>query len=399
MAFVSSSSLTFSRCAVSTMFFVNGAVPASWVPHIPAVKIQHAISDGQLGIVLLFMAIGSVLALPSAGWFISRFGSRTMTAVAALGFCLALPLPIVSANVPLLALSLMILGVCNGTLDVSMNAQAVEVERQYQRPIMSSFHGLFSLGGLIGATLASGAMSFGITSLQHVIAITILSLLTVLSVLRWLVPSPPQRESRTPTFVRPTGIVLGLGLLAFFALLTEGAMADWSAVYLHEVLDTDPATAAIGFAACSLMMAVGRFSGDSLVRRFGPRQLLRLSGMIAAVGLAGGLLIGQPKAAIVGFGLVGLGISNIIPILFSAAGRISGMQAGMALSAVATTGYFGLLAGPPLIGLVAEITGLAVALGLVSLFCAIITLCAGIVSHPQPSLATISFAKQFEEQL
>jgi fucose permease len=186
-------------------------------------------------------------------------------------------------------------------------------------------------------------------------------------------------DDRGPTFVRPSGVLLSLGMLAFFGLLAEGAMADWSAVYLHDTLKSDPATAALGFAACSMMMAVGRFSGDFLVTRLGSSQLLRLSSLLAAFGLGGGLLIGTPFAAILGFGLVGLGIANIIPVLFSAAGRIHGVQSGNALAAVATTGYFGFLAGPPLIGFIAEIANLSLALGLVSVFCVFIATRAQIV--------------------
>jgi MFS family permease len=156
-------------------------------------------------------------------------------------------------------------------------------------------------------------------------------------------------------------------------------MADWSAVYLHDVLKSDPVTAALGFAACSMMMAVGRFSGDFLATRFGPSQLLRLSSLLAAFGLGGGLLIATPFAAIFGFGLVGLGVANIIPVLFSAAGRVQEVQSGTALAAVATTGYFGFLAGPPLIGFVAEVTNLPLALGLVSIFCIFIAARAHIV--------------------
>lgn len=237
---------------------------------------------------------------------------------------------------------------------------------------MSSFHGLFSVGGLVGAAVASQAMAIGVGDPQHVATITLVSVAVVTCMLPWLLPSSPQPDDRGPTFVRPFGVLLSLGILAFFSLLAEGAMADWSAVYLHDVLQSDPATAALGFAACSMMMAVGRFSGDFLVTRFGPSQLLRLSSLLAAFGLGSGLLIGTPFAAILGFGLVGLGIANIIPVLFSAAGRVRGVQSGNALAAVATTGYFGFLAGPPVIGLVAEITNLSLALGLVSVFCVFI---------------------------
>src|ERR1051325_3882572 len=157
------SKLVRARCAVSTVFFINGAVLASWIPHIPAIKACHQISDGQLGFVLLSMAAGAVVALPLAGWLVGRYGSRVMTSIAVFALCLALPLPVLSANVALLSLSLFVLGACNGTLDVSMNAQALVVEQGYKRSIMSSFHGLFSLGGLVGAAIAGGIISFGVT--------------------------------------------------------------------------------------------------------------------------------------------------------------------------------------------------------------------------------------------
>jgi len=242
------------RGAVSTVFFINGAVLASWVPHIPAVKARHAIGDGQLGLVLLCMALGAVLALPLAGWLVDRFGSRIMTSVAAVGFCLALPLPVISPNLAVLSLALALLGACNGTLDVSMNAQAIVVERQYRRPIMSSFHGLFSLGGVVGAGTAGLAMSLGVGDSQHVALTALVSVCGMGWSLRWLAPSSPADQRSDPVFARPTGRLLGLGLLAFAGLLAEGAMADWSAVYLHDALKSSPAVAAAGFAVFSLTM-------------------------------------------------------------------------------------------------------------------------------------------------
>lgn len=360
------------RRAVSTIFFINGAVVASWVPHIPMIKQRHQIGDGQLGLVLLSMAAGAVVALPMAGGLVSRFGSRRMTTVAVFALCLALPLPVLSPNVALLCVSLLLLGACNGTLDVSMNAQALVVERGYQRAIMSSFHGLFSLGGLVGAAVAGQLISLGVAPAGHVLATTLVALLAATLASRRLVPSPPSRVNPGPVFARPTGALLTLGLLAFLGLLAEGAMADWSAVYLHDVLKTTPGLAAAGFAAFSLTMAAGRFVGDSIVGRFGPDRVLRMSAVLAAGGLAAALVIGQPFAAVAGCAAVGFGIANIIPILFSAAGRIPDVEPGKALAAVATTGYFGLLAGPPLIGLVAEFSGLPLAFGLVSAACALI---------------------------
>jgi predicted MFS family arabinose efflux permease len=321
------------------------------------------------------MAVGSVLTLPLAGVLVGRFGSRRMTMLSILTFCLVLPLPVLSPNILLLCLSLGLFGACNSTLDVSMNAQAVAVERCYQCAIMSSFHGLFSLGGLIGAALAGLA----IMPLQHVVTTTVLSFAVAMLAVRWLLPSEPRQQETGPTFVKPTGALLSLGSLTFLGLLAEGSVADWSAVYLQHVLNTSSAVASTGFAAFSLMMAIGRFSGDALVNRFGPSLLLRGSSLVAASGLGFGVLIGDPITAIVGFGLVGLGIANIIPVLFSAAAQVRGVPPGIALAALASTGYFGFLAGPPLIGLAAEITNLTVGLGLVSACCALIAVSASVV--------------------
>ena len=359
------------RRAVSAIFFVNGAVLASWVAHIPTVKSQHGIADGGLGLVLLSMAVGSVLTLPIAGWLIARWGSRVMTTAAALAFSLALPLPVISPTVSLAVLTLALLGACNALLDVSINAQAVAIEEGYRRPILSSFHGLFSVGGVAGASLASGAMAVGIRPAWHVLGVAAMAVAVVAGVLGDL-PSSKEHGRPHPVLVRPPAALLGLGLLTFCGLLAEGAMADWSAVYLHDTLGAPPAMAATGFAAFSLAMAAGRFGGDALARRLGPRLLLRTSAAVAAAGLGGALLLGRTPTAIVGFGLVGLGISNVIPVLFSAAGRVPGTPRGTALAAVATTGYGGYLVGPPLIGLAADGISLAVALGTVSAVCALI---------------------------
>ena len=373
-----------SRRSVSVIFFINGVILASWVPDIPAVKQHLGIGDGQLGLVLLSMAAGAVCALSAAGWLVGQFGSRAMTTTAAIGLCLVLPLPVLSPSVPLVALSLLLLGAWSGTLDVSMNAQAVVVERRYARPIMSSFHGLFSVGGLVGAACAGLVIWLGASPLQHLVATTIVALMLVGAALPSLLSERSAGSSTGPAFVRPTGRLRQLGLLAFAALLTEGAMADWSAVYLHDSLASSAALAAGGFAACSMMMAVGRFGGDRVVGAFGAATVVRASGIVAAAGLGLALLIGTPIAAIIGCGMVGLGIANAIPILFSRAGNVPGIDPGMGLAAVATTGYLGFLTGPPFIGLVAELTTLRLALGLVVACCVLLAVYAGAASAVTP---------------
>lgn len=374
--------LARARRAVSAVFLLNGAVLATWVARIPEVKAGHALGDGALGAVLLAVAGGAIVAMPIAGAMIGSFGSRAMTVGAASILVLALPLPLVAPNVALLAASLVLLGAANGTLDVSMNAQAVAVERRVAHPIMSSFHALFSLGGLLGAALSAAAMAVGIGRAEHVGATVVASIATIAGVRRRLLDGADAREHATGrAFAWPSPTMLALGGLAFLGLLAEGAMADWSAVYLRDELGTDGSVAATGFAVFSLAMTVGRLVGDGLAARFGSAAVLRGSSVLAALGLALGLAIGRAWIAIAGFGLVGFGIANVVPVLFRTAGSIAGVASASSLAVVATIGYFGLLAGPALIGFTAQLTAsLPLALALVSLACAIIAGFSGIAA-------------------
>ena len=365
------------RLAVATLFFVNGAVLASWLPHIPAVKARLTSGDGQLGLVLLAMAAGAVVALPTAGWLIGLVGSRVLSSAAALALCVAMPLPVLSASLPALVAALALLGACNGLLDVSMNAQAAEVEQRVGRPIMSSFHALFSLGGVAGALLAGAAMALGVGDVAHVGLSAAVGLAAVSLAVPWLVPSGPARSPTGLTLARPSGALVTLGILALLGLLAEGAMGDWSAVYLRDTVGASSSVAAVGFAAFSLAMAAGRLAGDALVGRLGPRRVVRGSSVVAAGGLAAALLLGQAAIGVAGCALVGFGIANVIPVLFNTASRVPGVRSGQALAAVATMGYLGFLAGPPLIGLVSEAAGLAAGLGLVSGACAFVAVRAG----------------------
>jgi len=370
------------RRAVSICFLLNGLVLASWLPHIPELKSRLALSDGRLGFLLLAMAVGAVAALPTAGWLIARFGSGAVTRVSAAALSLAVTLPMVSPGVVASAAALAVLGICNAVLDVAMNAQAVLVEKDYGRPIMSSFHALFSLGGLLGAGGASLAMVAGLNAITHLALVALLGLAAIVLAAPHLVPTSRSPGLAQAGFVVPPAAFLSLGLLAFCALLVEGAIGDWSAVYLRDSLGTSAAIAAMGFAAFSLAMALGRLAGDALARRLGGPRLLRVSGSLAAVGLSVALVVGQPSIAVLGFGLVGLGMANLIPVLFSAAGR-TGAHAGTAIAAVATAGYLGYLAGPPLIGLAADAAGLPTALGIVCAACALVAVGAALIPPPR----------------
>lgn len=375
------------RVAVATMFFVNGAVLANWVPRIPVVQQKLGLSPGALGVALLGMAIGAVLAMPVTGWLVARVGSRPVTTVAAVAYCAALPLPAVAPTLPLLLLALVALGACNGAMDVAMNAQGVAVERRYRRTIMASFHGLFSVGGLVGAVAGGVVAALGLDPLPHLAgAALILGIIAVVAS-QGLLPAGVDASSHEAAFVRPTRPLLGLGAIAFCVLVGEGAMADWSAVYLRHTLATGPGLAAAGYAAFSLAMAAGRLSGDRLTQRLGAVALVGLGATVAAIGLGGALVLGQPIAAIAGFACVGAGFASIVPLVLSAAGRTAGTAPSTAIAAVTTTGYLGFLAGPPLIGFAAELFTLRGALGIVVVLSATVAALARTLGGPPPQAA------------
>lgn len=347
------------------MFFTSGTLFANWVARIPAVQQHLELGDGQLGLALLGLAVGALISMPVAGWIAARVGSHRVTKYAALAYCATLPLLALAPNLVLLSLFLMIVGAASGALNVAMNAQAVSVERLYSRPIMSSFHAVFSFGGMFGAICGATIASRGLHPFIHFAGVAAMFGALALVTSPRLLPETITAEV-TPLFARPTKDLLALGVIALCVMLGEGAMADWSAVYLNRTLGTSIGVAASGYAAFSLAMAAGRLAGDRMIQLLGPRTMLAAGGMLAAAGLGAALLLARPLPTFVGLACVGLGFSTIVPIVFSAAGRTRGAApAGVALAAVTTTGYFGFLVGPPLIGLAAELMGLRVALWIV----------------------------------
>ncbi len=341
------------RLAVGAVFFANGAGMASWVPHVPAVQMGLGLRPSVLGLALLAMAVGALLGIPLSGYCTARWGSRTVVRLTALAFFVALPLPLMAPGLGALVAALFLLGASNGALDVSMNTQAVAVEHHWPRPILSSFHGLWSLGGLAGAGVASLALHAGLSPQAHVAAAALMLGAAALVACRGLLPRADGEQDATH-FARPTRALALLGTIAFFGLLTEGAVGDWSAVYLRSALGADAATAALGFAAFSGTMAAGRFAGDHLVARVGDAALVRAATGLGALAFGAALIVGRPVAVIAGCAALGLGLANLVPIVFRAASRVPGVPPSHGIAAVGTAGYAGFLAGPPVIGFVAE---------------------------------------------
>lgn len=374
------------RLAVAAVFFLNGFGFASWVVRIPAVQERLALSEGPLGIALLGAAVGLLISTPLTGWVVARLGSRPLVGVTSLLVSLVL-LPLALApNLPLLVLANVAGGTVAGALDVSMNAQAVAVEKGYARPIMSSFHAAFSFGGLAGAASGGLVASLGVGVFPHLAGIAALSAAAAVVAYRSLLPANVDAGGAGggPAFARPTRGLLGLGVISFCVLLGEGAMADWSAVYLRGTLETGPGLAAAGYAAFSLMMATGRLAGDGLTERLGPARLVRAGAVVAAGGLGLALILGHPLVALAGFACAGAGFSIVFPTALSAAGRTEGVAAGPAIAAISTAGYLGFLIGPPTIGFAAEALGLGAALFFVVILSATIVPLARTVNNKKP---------------
>src|SRR5687768_2924439 len=369
------------RWGTTGFFLLLGTVLGSWVSRIPAVQNGLSLGDAQLGVALFSTSVGAILAMPATGWLVQKWGNPRVVRVAATALCATLPLLPLAPSMPLLMLTLFVFGTGFGLLDVSMNVQAVAVEEGYGRPIMSTFHGVFSIGGLLGAATAGLIAGAGVPPLPHLLAVALV-LLALAAVASRPLLDVRSADEGVPVFAVPPRAFLGLGLLSFCVLFGEGAVADWSAVYLENVLDSPPAVAATGYAASSLAMAGMRFAGDGLTVRFGTERLVRAGGLVAGLGMTGGLLIGTIPAAVIGFACVGGGLAVAFPIALGAGGRTPDLASGTAIGAVATAGYAGLLVGAPLIGFVSDLAGLRMGLALVAMLCFVTALLAGTV-RPQ----------------
>lgn len=355
--------LVKARWGAASLFFLNGLVFASWVSRIPLVQQRLGLDHAVLGAALLCVAAGAVVAMPLAGILSGRVGSGMLCRIWVPLFIMALPLLALCPNVYWLGLGLFFFGCGHGTLDVAMNGQAVAVESRHGKPIMSSFHAMFSLGGLVGAAFGAWMAGMKLEPLWHFTLVAgSMGIMGWLGCRQLLMGVDRGEAGEDGGFTLPPKALVPLGIIAIAVLMGEGAMADWTGVFLHKVLGATEAVAAIGYAAFSASMTAGRLSGDWLVRRLGDRKLVACSGIIAAVGMAVAVFTGSPWVSLAGFVLVGAGYATVVPCVFSAAGRMPGVPTGVALASVTTMGYLGFLMGPPLIGFVAEGIGLQGAL-------------------------------------
>jgi MFS family permease len=370
--------------AVGAVFAVHGAVAGSFAARIPWIQDHLGLGAGALGVALLAPAIGAVFSMPLSARVVHRLGSRRATRLLLPLWAASLALPALAPSLPALFAALLVFGVASGTSDVAMNAQGVELEAWLGRSIMSGLHGMWSIGGLLGSAIGVLAARAGVDARIELSAIAALLVVSALVAGRGLVEVPRAvRGDEPPWLAWPSRAVLLIGVVGFCAIFAEGSSADWCAVYVRTVSGADAAVAASAYAAFAFAMAGGRLAGDAVVNRLGPVRTVRLAGSVATLGGALVVVATHAGVAIVAFGLVGLGVSVVVPLAFAAAGRAEA-RPGHAIAAVATIAYGAGLAAPGIVGGVAHLTSLRWSFALVTAAAAVIALGAGALHVRRP---------------
>jgi MFS family permease len=374
--------LLLNRIAVKIAFFLNGFIYANWVSRLPRIQELYGADNGTIGVVLLSMSLGAVVAMPFTGWAIIKNGSRRITLISLFAYCLFVPLIPLMGTLSLLVLLYLLMGIVTGMLDVAMNAQAVMIERAYSKPIMTSFHALFSVGMALGAWCGALFADLEYTLNAHLSMIVVISIAAAFWVSRNLIHDKPQKDvsSDGPLFRIPNKAMVGVGIIAFCCMMGEGAMSDWTVNYMENIALASEALAPIALSGFATAMTLGRIFGDKVRARYGDTRLIIGGGLISTIGLVIALLFPLAYVAIAGFFLVGVGLATIVPIAYSIAGNARDLPSGVGLAMVTTVGYSGFLFGPPIIGFVADSYNLRAGLACVLVLFIVMTIL-GVLRH------------------
>jgi len=364
------------RIAVKASFFINGFVYANWVARLTRIQEIYHADNGDIGLVLLVMSLGAVVAMPFTGWVIIKNGSRRITLAAVVLYSAIVAFIPLIPNIYALGALYFCMGVVTGMLDVAMNAQAVMVEQLYKKPIMTSFHAFFSIGMALGAWNGALLTELHVDLFDHFLMVAAASLLVTVWIGRNLIHDKPDPHAHAdgPLFRLPNAALLGMGIIAFCCMLGEGAMSDWSVNYMENIVKSSKTLAPIALSAFATAMTVGRIFGDAVRARLGDKKLIVYGGLFSTAGLLLTLVLPYANVAITGFFLVGLGLSTIVPIAYSIAGNTRSLPSGVGLAMVTTVGYSGFLFGPPIIGFLADASSLRFSLMVVVLLFVIMTL-------------------------
>lgn len=355
------------RIALGSLFFIAGLCFASWASRIPDIQVKFNLSEAQLGTLLLGLPIGSLVALPLAGWAVHRFGSRKVILASSIGYMTFLPLIGFSDSILILIPVIMVFGMIGNMMNISLNTQALALEDSYGRSILASFHGLWSLAGFAGAGIGAGMIYFDILPSFHYLVIACIVACAVLSAKSFLINESRAGGGGGLVLKKPDDLLLRIGLIAFLGMLAEGCMFDWSGVFFKKVVEIQPGLVALGYVSFMGAMASGRFLTDRIINKIGRIKTFRFSGALIFLGLVLSVMFPLPLTATIGFLMVGFGVAAIIPIAYSTAGRSKLYSPGLALAMVSTISFFGFLLGPPLIGYIAEIFDLKVSFTLIAI--------------------------------
>ncbi|GAB3020015.1 MFS transporter [Spirosoma pulveris] len=358
--------------AVGLVFASDSILFGSWVAHIPFVKAKLHLSDAELGLTLFAMPIGLLVMNPLTGWIIARLGEAKACFWSAVGLTLAVCIPLNAPNPIVLCLGLFLMGLNAALINVAMNTTATNLERARGIVIMSSCHGMWSLGGLLGSGIAGAVIALHVSPPVHIAVMAGIILLMTFILQPILAKIPSSSRTKTgekagSSFVRPNLDLLLMILIGLSLAMGEGAAFDWSAVYLRETLGASSQIAALGFGAFSLTMTSFRFLGDAIIPKIGAKRWLQIGGIIGAAGLLFAIALPLPATALIGFGVLGAGCSLGAPVLYAASMRVEGIPPAAGLATFATFSFIGFLAGPPIIGFVAEAFGLVYGLGFVAI--------------------------------
>jgi MFS family permease len=376
------------RIAVSSLFFLQGLCFATWASRIPSIQQQLGISESLLGVILFALPVGSMISLFFSGRLVTKYGSKKIAVNALLFYSLLLPAIGFSSSPALLIASLILFGFAGNLANIAINTQAVHVEARYGKNIMASFHGLWSTAGFVAAGIGTFMMGRGIVPLTHFIIITGVIAAGVAAAFQFLVTEEKTPATSTPHFVRPDKTLLRLGILAFCCMICEGAMFDWSGIYFQTVVGAEKSWIGAGYTAFMCAMASGRFIADWVSNKLQFSRTIFFSGILIATGLLLAVIIPRVLPSTIGFLIVGFGVSSVIPLIYSEAGKSKTISAGMALTAVSSIGFLGFLIGPPLIGVLAGIFSLRISflvIALIGLLIAVMIWKSG-VSSRQPEM-------------
>jgi MFS family permease len=353
---------------VAIFFFVSGFGFSTWASRIPTIQQQLHLNEAQLGAVLFALPIGLMLTLPVTGALLSRWDSRIIMMGGAVLFNLLLSMIGFATRTWELVVGLFCFGASRNLLNISANAQSIGVQALYKKSIIARFHGIWSLAMFGGAALGSVMVSFKVSPGWHFFLVGMILILISCYAFPGSLPQAPVAREKRPWFALPGKAMLKFGLISFASMACEGTMVDWSGIYFRKAVNASPRAATLGFVVYMTTMTLGRLTGDRLTSRYGIKRMLTYSGLLIGSGLLLAALMPFPATAGLGFMLTGFGVSCVIPMVFSMAGRSAGMSSGSAIAAVSTVGYLGFLLVPPMVGSVAQLAGLRWSFGLMALF-------------------------------